>query len=150
MAVSPQWLAVSFYFLMHSLVWEHVYFACTARECASVNSGNSLIPKMARIGEWLQLHGRLVDCLPSLHLNDGPINVLLQVDKSPVVAHRLPGRDVWVLHEVGLSDSVCAHDVVHMHADSVADSGRQGGCRGGVGLMLARWIRIFGKLEDDT
>lgn len=94
-------------------------------------SGDSLIPEVAGIGEGLQLDCWLSDSLPSLGLNDSPIDVFLQIDKAPVVAQRLPGRDVRVLHKIGVSDSVSTHDVVHVHADSVADFGRQGGCGGG-------------------
>ena len=94
-------------------------------------SGDSLIPRMAGIGEGLQLDGWLCDSLSSLGLNDGPIDVLLQVDEASVVAQRLPGRDMAVLIKIRFPDSVSTHDVVHVHADSVADFGRQGGCGGG-------------------
>lgn len=40
-----------------------------------------------------------------------------------------------VLHEIVVPDSVGTHDVVHVHADGVADFGRQGG-RGGGGPGL--------------
>lgn len=127
-------------------------FACACVwECASMCSGDSLIPEVAWIGEGLQLDGWLWDSLSSLGLNDSPIDVLLQVDKAPVVAHRLPGWDVCVLHKIGVPDSVGAHDVVHVHADSVADFGRQGGCRGGrPGLALPGWVLVLGELKDDT
>lgn len=36
-----------------------------------------------------------------------------------------------VLHKIGVPDSVGTHEVVHVHADGVADFGRQGGCGGG-------------------
>lgn len=54
-------------------------------------SWNLLIPKVAWIGEGLQLNSRFCHWMASMGLNDGPFNVLLQVDKPPVVAERLPG-----------------------------------------------------------
>lgn len=90
-------------------------------------SGNLLISEVAGVGEGLQLHSGLGDFLPGLGLDDGPVDALLQVDEAPVVAHGQPGRDVRLLDEIRLSDSVCAHDVVHVHADGVADFRRQGG-----------------------
>lgn len=54
-------------------------------------SWNLLIPKVAGIGEGLQLNSRLCHWMPSMGLNDCPFNILLQVDKTPVVAQRLPG-----------------------------------------------------------
>lgn len=95
-------------------------------------SVNSLIPVMARIRERLQLDGRLCDFLSNLGLNDGAIDAFLEVDEAPIVAHRLPGQDVSILHEIRVPHSVSAHDIVHVHADGVADSGWQGRC-GGVG-----------------
>ena len=98
--------------------------------------GDSLITVMARVGKGLQLDSWLCDSLPGLGLNDSPINVFLKVDKSPVVAHCLPGQDVCVLHKIGVPDPVSTHDIVHVHADSVADfgwQGRCGGCGGGGG-----------------
>lgn len=86
---------------------------------------------MAGIGEGLQLDGWLCDSLPGLGLNDGAVNVLLQVDKAAVVAQRLAGRDVVVLVKIRFPGSVSTHHVVHVHADGVADFGRQGGCGGG-------------------
>lgn len=100
-----------------------------------VHRGHSLITLMAWIGEGLKLDSWVCDFLSSLELNDSPINVFLQVHEAPVVAQRLPGRDVCILHKVGVTDPVSAHDIVHMHADSVADFGRQGG-RGGGGPCL--------------
>lgn len=133
--------------------------------CMCVYVWDSLIPQVARIGEGLQLDGRLRDSLSSLGLDDGPIDALLQVDEAPVVAHGHTARDVVVLHEIGVPDSVGTHDVVHVHADGVADFGRQGGHGGGPGLTLpGRGVVvvvvvavivvavavIFGELEDDT
>lgn len=116
-----------------------------------MHSGDSLVPEVAGIGEGLQLDGRVGDFLSGLRLNDGPVDALLQVDEAPVVAQRLPGRDVRVLHKIGVPDSVGAHDVVHVHADGVADSGRQGGRGGGrPGLALPGRVLAFGNLEDDT
>lgn len=60
-------------------------------ECASMYSGDSLIPRVAGIGEGLQLDGWLCNPLSSLGLDDGSIDVLLQVDESSVVAQRLSG-----------------------------------------------------------
>lgn len=94
--------------------------------------GDSLIPEMARIREGLQLDGWLGDSPSGLGLNDSTVNVFLEVDEASIVAHRQPGQDVSVLHEIGVPHSVSAHDIVHVHADSVADFGRQQGC-GGVG-----------------
>lgn len=130
------------------------FFACMHSRldcaCASLNLRNSLVSQKARITKGLHLHSHVCDFLPDLGFNDGPIDVLLQVDESPVVAHRLTGRDVRFLYEVGGSRSVRSHDVVHVHADGVADFGRQrcwGGWRG-PGLTLPWWI--FRKLENDT
>lgn len=102
--------------------------------CMSVNS---LIPEMARIRERLQLDGRLCDSLSNLGLNDGAIDAFLEVDEAPIVAHRLPGQDVSIFHEIRVPHSVSAHDIVHVHADGVADfgwQGRRGGVGGGPGL----------------
>lgn len=90
-------------------------------------SRNSLVSQMARIGERLQLDSRVCDFLPTLQFDDGSINVLLQVDEPPVVAHRLTGRDVRLLHKVRVAHFVRPHDIVHVHADGVAHLGRQGG-----------------------
>lgn len=107
--------------------------------CASMHLGDSLITEMAWIGEGLQLDGWLCDFPPCLGLNDSPIDVFLEVDKAPVVSHCLPGQDVCVLHKIGVPDSVSTHDIVHMHADGVADFRRQGRCgsEGGGGPGLA-------------
>ena len=100
--------------------------------CASMCSeGDSLIAVIAGIGEGLQLDRRLGDSASGLGVDDGPVDVLLQVDEAAVVAHPQPGRDVVVLVEVSVPNSVGTHDVVHVHADSVADFGRQGGRGGG-------------------
>lgn len=113
------------------------YVCVCVCEYATMHSGDSLIPGEAGIREGLQLDSRLWDLLSGLGLNDGSVNVLLQVDKAPVVAHRLTTRDVCLPHKIGVPDSVSTHDVVHVHADSVADFGRQGGCGGGrPGLTL--------------
>lgn len=101
----------------------HVQYVCEC-ECASMYLGNSLIPGVAGIGEGLQLDSWLRDSLSSLGLNDSPINVLLQVDKATVVAHSLTTRDVVFFYKIGVPNSVSSHDVVHVHADSVADFGR--------------------------
>ena len=95
---------------------------CTV--CVHVCSVDSLIPRVAGVGEGLQLDSRLCHSIPSLGFNDSPVNVLLQVDKAPVVAERHPGWNVVVLYEKGVPDSVCTHDIVHVHANSVADFGR--------------------------
>ena len=113
--------------------------------------GYSLIPVVAGVGEGLQLDGCLLNSMSSLGLYDRPIDVLLQVHKAPVVAQRPLGRDVVVLHKIGVTDSVCTHQVVHVHSDGVADFRRQGGCgRGSPGIKLPGCVRVFGKLEDDT
>lgn len=125
---------------LHACVWM----------CIHLIQGDSLIPVMAGIGEGLQLDGRLWDFASSLGLDDSPIDVLLQVDEAAVVAQRQPGRDVVVLIEIRLPDSVSTHDVVHVHADSVSDFGRQGRGGGRPGMTLPGWVLIFGKLEDDT
>ena len=131
---SPQRHCVSFHVSVPASIQEHVH---TLSVCLCVCvcvcvypcvQGDSLIPEVAGIGEGLQLHGWLRDSVSSLGLDDRPIDVLLQVDEAPVVAQRLPGRDVRVVHKVGVSHSVCAHDVIHVHANGVADFGRQGGC----------------------
>lgn len=57
-----------------------------ACECEPMRSMDSLISVVAGIGEGLQLDGWICDFLSSLGLNDCPVNVLLQVDKAPVVA----------------------------------------------------------------
>lgn len=49
-------------------------------------SWNLLIPKVAGIWEWLQLNSGLCHWMPGMGLNDGPFDILLQVDESPVVA----------------------------------------------------------------
>lgn len=98
---------------------------------AGMSPGDLLIPEVTGIGEGLQLDGRLRHSMPGLGLDDGTINVLLQIDEAPVVAHRHPGRDMRILDEIRIPDSVGTHDVVHVHADGVADFGRQGGCVGG-------------------
>lgn len=54
-------------------------------------SWNLLIPKVAGIGEGLQLNSRLCHWMAGMGLNDGSFDVLLQVDKSPVVPEGLPG-----------------------------------------------------------
>lgn len=113
--------------------------------------GDSLITEVAGIGEGLQLNGRLCDWMPNLCLNNGPFNVLLQVDKSTVVAQRLSGWDVWVLEEIRVSHSVSTHNIVHVHTDGVADFGRQRGCGGErAGPTLPGKVPVFGKLENDT
>lgn len=66
--------------------------------------------------------------MPGLGLDDGTINVLLKIDEASVVAHRHTGRDLRILDEKRIPDSVGTHDIVHVHADGVADFGRQGGC----------------------
>lgn len=86
---------------------------------------------VAGVGERLQLDGWLFDFLSCLGLDDGPFDVLLQVYEAPVVAQCPPRRDVRILHEKGVSDPVCAHDIVHVHADRVANFGGQGGVGGG-------------------
>lgn len=83
---------------------------------------------MAWVREGLQLDSWLCYFLPSVSFNDRSVNVFLQVNESPVVAHCQAGKYVWVFDEEGLPDSVCAHDVIHMHADCVFDFGRQGRC----------------------
>lgn len=50
-----------------------------------------LITEVAGIREGLQLDSGIFDSLSSLGLNDSSVDALLQVDKAPVVAHRLPG-----------------------------------------------------------
>lgn len=113
----------------------YLYCMCARVFMCSVDS---LIPRVAWVGEGLQLDSRICHSMPSLGLNDSPVNVLLQVDEAPVVAERHPGRNVVVLYEKGVPDSVCTHDIVHVHADSVADFGRQGGCGGGrIGLTTS-------------
>lgn len=111
-----------------------------------------LIAEVAWVGEGLQLHGRLGDPTAGLGLDDGTVNVLLQVDEAPVVAHGHPGVDVRLLGEEGLPHSVGTHDVVHVHADGVADPGRQRGCGGGRpgGAMPPRCVSTFVKVKDDT
>lgn len=100
--------------------------------CAGVRSGGDLlITEVAGVGERLQLHSRLRDLTASLGLDDGAVNVLLQVDEASVVAHRHPGVDVRLLGEERCPHSVGTHDVVHVHADGVADPGRQGRRGGG-------------------
>lgn len=114
--------------------------------------GDLLVTEVAGVREGLQLHSRLRDLTASLGLNDGPVNVLLQVDEASVVAHRHPGVDVRLLGEERLPHSVGTHDVVHVHADGVADPGRQGGGGGGRpgGAMRPRCVSAFGKVKDDT
>lgn len=100
--------------------------------CAGASSGGDLlITEVAGVGEGLQLHSRLRDLTAGLGLDDGAVNVLLQVDEASVVAHRHPGVDVRLLAEESFPHSVGTHDVVHVHADGVADPGRQGGRGGG-------------------
>lgn len=100
--------------------------------CAGVHSrGDLLITEVAGVGEGLDLHSRLRDLMASLGLNDGTVNVLLQVDEASVVPHRDPGVDVRLLGEERVPHSVGTHDVVHVHADGVADPGRQRGACGG-------------------
>lgn len=122
--------------------------------CAGVHSrGNLLIAEVAGVGEGLQLHSRLRHLTASLGLDDGAVNVLLQVDEASAVAHRHPRVDVRLLGEERLPHSVGAHDVVHVHADGVADSGRQGGGGGGGrpgGATRPRCVSTFGKVEDNT
>lgn len=56
-----------------------------------------------------------------------------------------------LLDIIGAPDSVSTHDVVHVHADGVADFGREGRCGGGrPGVTLPGCALVFGKLEDDT
>lgn len=127
--------------------------ACLYSICLNMNlfSWNLLIPKVAGIGKGLQLNSRLCHWMPSMSLNDCTFNILLKVDKTPVVAQRLPSWDVRILDEKGVPDSVSTHDVVHVHADGVADFGGQGGCGGGrVGLTFPWWVTVFWKLEYDT
>lgn len=102
--------------------------------CASMYS---LIPLKARIWEGLQLDGWLCNLLSNLGLDDSSINGLLEVDKAPVVAHCLPGPDVGVLHKIGVPYSVSAHDIVHVHADGVANFGRQRWCGDGPGWSIS-------------
>lgn len=129
----------------------HVYVNCIYTHLyISVNAENSLISEKAGIGEGLQLHGWLCDFLPRLSFNDGPVDVLLQVDEPPVVAQRTMGRYVVVPHKVGVSWPIRTHDIVHVHSDGVADFGRQlGGGRGwgGPGFTFSGWIF---SLKDDT
>lgn len=115
---------------------------------ASLNLRNSLVSQEAWIREGLHLYSHIGDFLPNLGFNDGPIDVFLQVDKSPVVAHCHTGWDMRVLNEIWGSHFVCSHDIVHVHTDGVADFGRQrrGWRRRGPGLP---W-RVFRKLENDT
>lgn len=118
---------------------------------ASANAENSLVSQKAGIREGLQLHGRLCDFLPGLGFDDGPVDVLLQVDEPTVVAHCVAGRDVVVLHKVRVSCPIRTHDVVHVHSNGVADFGRQfsrGGGRGS-GLTFPWWVFVF-SLKDDT
>lgn len=96
-----------------------------------MSPGHLLISEVAGIREGLQLDGRLRDSMPGLSLDDGTINVLLKIDEASVVAHRHTGRDMRILGEIRIPDSVGTHDVVHVHADGVADFGRQGGRVGG-------------------
>lgn len=114
--------------------------------------GDLLITEVAGVGEGLQLHSRLSDLMASLGLNDGTVNVLLQVDEASIVPHRQPRVDVRLLGEERLPHSVGTHDVVHVHADGVADPGWQrggGGGRPGVAL-LPRCVSTFVKVKDDT
>lgn len=120
---------------MHFFFFFKAKFFLTLRlcgVCAGVRSGGDLlITEVAGVGKGLQLHSRLRDLTASLGLDDGAVNVLLQVDEPSVVAHRHPGVDVRLLAEERLPHAVGTHDIVHVHADGVADPGRQGGRGGG-------------------
>lgn len=61
-------------FMFHPYRRMFILYVCL---CASVYSVNSLIPKVAGIGEGLQLDSCLCDSLSSLGFDDCPIDVLL-------------------------------------------------------------------------
>ena len=111
--------------------------------CLCVVKQYSLVFIEAGVGEGLDLHGRFMHLLPSLHGYDCPLNALLQVGEATDVALRLQRRDVRGLHPEGVSGAVGAHGVVDVHADGVVHFRRQAGRGRGGGI-------VFAQLEDDT